>query len=46
MVAGHEKARDLILKYEFLEGYLIYSGDDGEYLSWISEGLSKKIREE
>jgi len=46
MVAGPDGAKDMILKYEFLEGYLIYSGDSGEYLTWISEGLNRKIREE
>jgi thiamine biosynthesis lipoprotein len=46
MVSGPEGARDIILKYDFLEGYLIFSGDSGEYLSWISEGLLKRLREE
>jgi FAD:protein FMN transferase len=46
MVAGPDMARDMILQYDFLEGYLIYSGDSGEYLTWISEGLNRKIVEE
>ncbi|MFO7576058.1 MAG: FAD:protein FMN transferase [Bacteroidales bacterium] len=46
MVAGPEGAKDMILQYGFLEGYLIYSGDSGEYLTWISEGLISKLREE
>lgn len=46
MVAGPEKSIEMILKYEFLEGFLIYSGDDGEYLTWISEGLKGRLKEE
>lgn len=46
MVAGPERSKEMILRYEFLEGYLIYSGDSGEYLTWISEGLKERIREE
>ncbi|MBE0673882.1 MAG: FAD:protein FMN transferase [Bacteroidales bacterium] len=46
MVAGPDGAREMIEKYDFLEGYLIYSGDQGEYLTWISEGLKSKVKEE
>jgi len=46
MVAGVEGAIEIISRYEFLEGYLIYSGDQGEYLFWASEGIKKRIRGE
>jgi thiamine biosynthesis lipoprotein len=46
MVAGFEAAVELINKYEHIEGYLIYSGDKGEYLTWVSNGISDRIKEE
>jgi len=32
-------------KYDFLEGYLIFSDENGEMSSWISDGLKRAIRE-
>jgi len=46
MVMGLEKAITFISKYRDIEGYLIYSGDDGSYKSWISDQLRKDISEE
>ena len=46
MVAGPEGAKGLIEKYNFLEGYLIYSGERGQYLTWSSDGLKERLREE
>jgi FAD:protein FMN transferase len=46
MVAGPEGAKGLIEKYNFLEGYLIYSGERGQYVTWSSDGLKERLREE
>lgn len=46
MVAGTEGAKGLIEKYSFLEGYLIYSGERGQYLTWSSKGLKERLKEE
>ena len=40
MVVGLEKARRIILEDENLEGYLVYSNDDGEMVEWMSPGFS------
>ena len=45
MVAGKDTAITFIEKYDFLEGYLIFSDEKGDMQSWISEGLRKKIEE-
>ena len=45
MVAGLEEAVAFIERYDVLEGYLIYSGENGEMRSWISDGLKRLIRE-
>lgn len=46
MVAGPEEAVRLIESNVFIKGFLIYSGDEGEYLTWMSEGLKDKLKEE
>jgi FAD:protein FMN transferase len=43
MVAGTDAAVALIDKYDFLEGYLIYSDENGEMMSWMSEGVRDLI---
>ena len=43
MVGGKDEAIAFIEKYDFLEGYLIYSDEDGIIKSWISEGLREMI---
>ena len=43
MVVGTAEAIAFIEKYDFLEGYLIYSDEDGIMKSWISEGLREMI---
>jgi len=45
MVAGREEAVAIIERYDFLEGYLIFSGENGEMNSWISDGLIRLIKE-
>lgn len=39
MVGGRDAAIDFIEKYDFLEGYLVYSDENGEMKSWTSEGI-------
>jgi thiamine biosynthesis lipoprotein len=39
MVAGLEKAIDMIEKYDFLEAYLVYSDEEGNFVTWESEGM-------
>lgn len=46
MVAGREKAVEFIEKYDFLEGYLIWSDDNGDMQGWISEGLKELLTEQ
>lgn len=43
MVAGTGEAIALIEKYDFLEGYLIFSDEKGEMRSWISNGVKDLI---
>lgn len=43
MVGGKDKAIAFIEKYDFLEGYLIWSDEKGMMRSWISEGVTKFI---
>ncbi len=45
MVAGTGPAIALIERYDFLEGYLIFSDEKGEMRSWMSEGLRGLIEE-
>jgi len=45
MVGGKDTAIAFIEKYDFLEGYLIFSDEKGGMVSWMSEGLRKKIEE-
>jgi FAD:protein FMN transferase len=46
MVMGVDKAISFIQNKSDIEGYLVYSDDNGNYLSWISEQLKKDISEE
>ena len=45
MVGGFEQAKELILRQESLEGYLIYSDEAGKMATWISPGMEDLIRE-
>jgi thiamine biosynthesis lipoprotein len=45
MVGGRETAISFIEKYDYLEGYLIFSDEKGQMRTWMSEGLKKKIEE-
>ncbi len=44
MVMGKEKSIQFIIQNK-LDGYLIYSDDNGNYQTWISENLEKNISE-
>lgn len=46
MVMGVEKAISFIKNNKNIEGYLVYSDDNGSYMSWISEELAENIKEE
>ncbi len=41
MVVGKDSAAAFIEKYDFLEGYLIYSDDEGNMKTWMSAGLNR-----
>ena len=45
MVAGTGAAIALIERYDFIEGYLIFSDEKGEMRTWMSEGLKNLIEE-
>jgi thiamine biosynthesis lipoprotein len=45
MAGGLEKAVEMIEKYPFLEGYLVYSDDEGNFLVWMSEPIRDLILE-
>jgi thiamine biosynthesis lipoprotein len=46
MVRGHEWAINFIAGNPEINAYLVYSGDKGEYLTWISDGLRKILSEQ
>ena len=46
MVLGLEKAKELIESKGNIEAYLIYSDEQGEYKTWVSEGLRSSISED
>ncbi|MBN1386974.1 MAG: FAD:protein FMN transferase [Bacteroidales bacterium] len=39
MVMGLEKAKEFIHKIEGLEAYLVYSGKDGDFNTWFTDGM-------
>lgn len=45
MVLGLEKSKLLLDKYDFLEGYLIYSDENGEFRTWYTENMITYIAE-
>jgi len=45
MVVGKDSAISMIEKYDFLEGYLIWSDSDGIMKTWMSKSLKELIRE-
>lgn len=45
MVMGLDKAREFLSRHSGIEAYLIYSGDDGKYEVYMSEGMKRHISE-
>lgn len=45
MVSGLEKAIEIVGKYDFLEAYLVYSDEKGDFAIWMSEGMAGFIAE-
>lgn len=43
MVSGLEKAISLVEKYDFLEAYLVYSDEEGNFVTWESEKMKEYI---
>jgi len=43
MVLGLEKSKELLTKLQHVEVYFVYSGTNGEYLTYYTEGLKKMI---
>jgi thiamine biosynthesis lipoprotein len=43
MVMGIEKSIEFLNRNDFLEAYLIYSGENGEYKEYMTEGLKEMI---
>lgn len=46
MVMGLEKAKELLLKEKDIEGYFIYSGENGEMKTYFTSGFNDIIMEE
>jgi FAD:protein FMN transferase len=46
MVMGLEKSISFIENNPDIQGYLVYSDDNGNFLTWTSDGLRKSIEEE
>ncbi len=45
MVLGLEGAMELIAKVENIDAYLVYSGDDGEFRTWFTDGMIEHLSE-
>lgn len=45
MVMGKEQAMEFLRKNDRLEAYFIYSDDDGNFRTWMTEGLKNDITE-
>lgn len=43
MVMGLDKAKEFLARHPELEAYFIYSGDDGQYQTFFSDGLKSLI---
>lgn len=43
MVMGLEKTQQWLQKHPEVNAYLVYSGDNGEYLVWMSEGVKSRV---
>lgn len=43
MVMGLDKAREFLRRHNDIDAYLIYTGDDGEYQVYMSDGMKRHI---
>lgn len=43
MVMGLDKAREFLRRHNDIDAYLIYTGDDGEYQIYMSDGMKRHI---
>lgn len=43
MVMGYKKAKKMVQDDKNLEAYLIFSNDNGEMLTWVSEGMVNSV---
>lgn len=46
MVMGYEKARSFLEKHKYLDAYLIFNDEIGEYRVWYTAGMKKILSEE
>ena len=46
MVLGHEKAIEFLNNHPQYSAFMVYSGDNGEFETWMSESLREFIEEE
>jgi thiamine biosynthesis lipoprotein len=46
MVMGRDKAISFINRNPDFDAYLVYSGENGEFLTWISDKLKDYITED
>lgn len=44
MVVGLEKAKEILKQDEALDAYLIYTGEDGEIRTFVTEGIASHIK--
>ena len=45
MVMGLERAKDLLAKNKNIEAYFIYSDENGNYQTFMTEGMKKYVTE-
>lgn len=45
MVLGKDGAIDLITKYDYIEGYLIYTDNTGKYKTWMTDNFSDLVQD-
>ena len=45
MVMGLESAKDLLAKNKDIEAYFIYSDENGNYQTFMTEGMKKYVTE-
>jgi thiamine biosynthesis lipoprotein len=46
MVMGLDKAKEFILQNPGIDAYFIYSGSDGSFMTWMTDGMKDILSEE